>query len=175
MKTPVIFSDGSEIFTRLKKEFISHKEGRFILASSGTGKTHYVENQKDKHWIDGDYFWSLTQADLLPDEWIYDSSIVDEVNNRCDVMTQQAKKQGLWIVGSSNNWLQPDAIVIISDQTQKQYIKKRQVGDYDGGATDMDFAAIQRHNAFIKSWADKGVPQFSSIEDAAIYFIDLEP
>jgi len=174
MKTPVVFSDGSDIYARLRKEYITHKEGRFILASSGTGKTHYVKNQKDAHWVDGDYFWPLTNADLLPDEWVYDFSLVDEVNKRCDVMTQQAKKQGLWIIGSSNNWLQPDAIVILDEETQKQYILDRQDGDYDGGATEKDFSAVQRHNTFIKTWTEKGVPQFSSIEEAAQHFIDLE-
>lgn len=172
--TPVVFSDGSEVFKQLMKEYAVHKEGRFILSASGTGKSYYVKHQQTKNWIDGDYFWSLTNADLLHDEWEHDFDVVMEVNNRCDVMTYQAKKQGLWIIGSSNSWLKPDAVVILDEETHKAYIHKRQNGDYDGGAKDEDFEAVKRHNEFIKKWVELGVPQFSSVEDAATHFIDLE-
>lgn len=40
MDTPVIFSDGTEVYERLGREYIRHKRGLFILAPSGTGKTY---------------------------------------------------------------------------------------------------------------------------------------
>jgi hypothetical protein len=171
---PVCFADGAQIFNKLKKTYIRHKQGRFILSSSGTGKTFYVKNQKVKHWIDGDFFWSITNADPLPDEWEYNFDHVMEVNNRCDVMTYQAKKQGLWILGSSNSWLKPDAIVILDEATQKKYILDRQNRDYDGGAKEEDFEAVKRHNKIIKKWAEEDVPVFASIHEAADHFLSLE-
>ena len=174
INTPIVFSDGTYVFNKLKQDYISHKKGRFILAASGTGKSYYVSNQKAKHWIDGDYYWHITNADLLPEEWVHDMEVVMEVNNRSDVMTQQAIKQGLWIVGSSNNWLRPDAIVILDEETHRKYINKRENTEYDGGAKDEDFEAVKRHTEVIKRWSDKGVPVFNSIELAATHFIDLE-
>lgn len=174
INTPIIFGDGTDIFDNLKKEYISHKKGRFILAASGTGKSYYVANQKEKHWIDGDYFWKITNADLTPEVWVHDMEVVMEVNNRSDVMTQQAIKQGLWIVGSSNNWLKPDAIVILDEETHRSYINKRENMGYDGGAKDEDFEGVKRHNEIIKRWSDKGVPIFDSVEAAATHFIDSE-
>lgn len=172
--TPVVFSDGTSVFNKLKEAYITHSTGRFILSSSGTGKTHYIKSQSDKHWIDGDYFWPLTNADLLHDDWEHDFELVMEVNSRCDAMTYQAKKQGLWILGSSNNWLKPDAIVKLDEDTQRDYIRKRQKNGLDGGATDRDFEGVLRHNAFIMRWAEQDVPVFDSVELAANYFISLE-
>jgi hypothetical protein len=174
INTPIVFNDGTDVFKKLKKEYITHKKGRFILAASGTGKSYYVNNQKDRHWIDGDYFWEITNADLTPEEWVHDMEIVMEVNNRSDIMTQQAIKQGLWIVGSSNNWLKPDAIVILDEKTHRLYINKRENSDYDGGAKDEDFESVKRHNEVIKRWAGKGVPMFDSIDAATKHFIDLD-
>lgn len=172
IKTPVILSDGTKVFDKLKSEYIAHAEGRFILAPSGAGKTYYVERQKEKHWIDGDYFWPLVGADMTGDEWEYDFSVVMEVNNKCDLMTQEAKKQGLWVIGASNHWLKPDAIVIPDEETHRTYIQTRETGNYDGGATTDDFEGIKNHIRFIKTWADQGVPVFKSVAEAAQHFVD---
>ncbi|KKP64261.1 MAG: hypothetical protein UR60_C0025G0017 [Candidatus Moranbacteria bacterium GW2011_GWF2_34_56] len=56
-KTPLMFSDGSTVYNKFKKEYKVHSKGFFILAPSGAGKTYYIKNQKAKHWIDGDLLW----------------------------------------------------------------------------------------------------------------------
>lgn len=170
IQTPIIFADGTNTFDKLKSEYLVHERGLFILASSGSGKSHYVSSQEAKHWIDGDVFWPLTGADPLHDEWEDDFEVVMEVNSRCDVMTYQAKKQGLWIIGSSNNWLRPDAVVILEKDKQRKFIQSRQKNNYDGGATEEDFENVQRHNSFIRQWVDRGVPLFSKIDEATSYF-----
>ena len=83
------------VFKAITKEFVLHEKGYFILAPSGVGKTYYVTNQKEKHWIDGDYLWDITGADYLGDEWVYDFAEVQEVNKRCDKVTKLAKSVGI--------------------------------------------------------------------------------
>lgn len=137
-------------------------------------KLTMCKNQQEKHWIDGDYLWQLTNADPLRDGWVHNFEAVMEVNNRSDVMTYQAKKQGLWIRGSSNSWLKPDAIVILDESVHKSFIEKRESGEYDGGAKEEDFEAVKRHDAFIMKWSYQGVPVFSSIQEVAEHFIAIE-
>ena len=52
--TPLVFTDGTSIYSELGKKYIQHKIGFFILAPSGTGKTHFIKNQEKQNWIDGD-------------------------------------------------------------------------------------------------------------------------
>ncbi|MFZ3010085.1 MAG: hypothetical protein WA030_03655 [Candidatus Microsaccharimonas sp.] len=166
---PVVFADGTAIYDDLAKTYTRHAEGLFILAPSGTGKSYYVNAQSEKAWIDGDVLWVVTGADYSQDEW--DESLEDimEINGRSDVITQQAKKQGFWVLGSSNLFLQPDAIVIPEWDTHLSYISKRQSKDYDGGATTDDLEGLKSHiNWITQKW--KGtVPFFASIEDAVAH------
>ncbi len=172
IETPVVFSDGTTVFKELASKYLTHSEGLFILAPSGSGKSHYVNAQKEKNWIDGDYLWPLCGADVTGDEWGYDFSVVMETNNRCDVITEQAKKLGFWVIGSSNHWLRPDAIVLPHWSTHKKYIKMREHTVYDGGAKEEDVQAVLQHRKWIRTWKNKGVPSFDSIEKATSF---LEP
>ena len=167
--TPVIFSDGTAFFKDLARDYTRHRVGYFILAPSGAGKTYYVNNQLQRTWIDGDVLWPKSNADLSSDGWDVPFETVMEINNKSDIITHEAKKCGFWVIGSSNNWLKPDAIVLPKWSLHKSYITKREITAYDGGATSQDFEAVKSHRAWIRKWKKSGVPFFESIEDAAKY------
>jgi hypothetical protein len=97
---------------------------------------------------------------------------IEEVEQKCDVITLQARKLGFWLIGSANNWLRPDAIVIPPWKTHVKYIKMRE-RNYDGGARSdsKSLAQVQCHRRWILSWARKGVPRFDSVEDAVNYLV----
>ncbi len=46
--TPLVFSDGTEIYNDLKKEYNTHNKGYFIYGPSGVGKSYFINNQKQK-------------------------------------------------------------------------------------------------------------------------------
>lgn len=163
---PVIFADGTEAYDSLAQTYTQHDSGRFILAPSGSGKSYFVNNQAAKNWVDGDHLWVTTGADYSNDEWNESFEDIMEINARSDVITHQAKKQGFWVIGSSNLFLQPDAIVIPEWETHLKYISSRETGNYDGGATTDDLDGLKAHIQWIKeTWTNK-VPFFNSIEDA---------
>lgn len=173
-ETPVIFTDGSQTFARLKtRQLAQHEVGLFILAPSGAGKTHFVINQKDKNWIDGDELWPLCGADYTDDAWHDNFEEVMEINARCDIVTLQAKKQGLWVIGSSNLFLQPDAIVLPDWETHKAFIQKREQLRVGDGATSDDLEGVIAHREWIRGWMSYGVPCFESAQDAATYCTGL--
>ncbi len=128
--TPVIFTDGTDFFDDLAEKYVRHNKGLFILAPSGSGKTYFVDRQTKKHWIDGDYLWPAANADLSSDEWSYDVAQVDGINAKSDVITNEAKKLGFWIIGSSNKFIIPDAIVLPPWDTHVEYVRKRQGDNY---------------------------------------------
>ncbi len=167
--TPVIFSDGTSFYKELSNEFNTHPEGLFILAPSASGKTHFVESQTEKNWIDGDYLWSKANADLSSDDWNYSAEAVREINRRSDVITYQAKKLGFWIIGSSNDSLKPDAVVLLPLDKHIEYVKKRQGVPKSNGATEEDLDALLEHRAIIGLWKNEGVPSFESVQSAADY------
>ena len=165
--TPVVFADGTAVFKELAKTYKTHKKGYFILAPSGAGKTHFVDNQKQKDWIDGDVLWMTTHAH--PEgEWWLDMSRVDQVEQRSDVITVQAKGLGFWIVGSDSYAVTPDAIALPHWSTHKRYIKLREK-QYDGGATSEHLAQVLHHRRWLAKFARKGVPIFRSVEEAAAF------
>lgn len=167
-KVPLIFSDGTAIYNKFKKDYVTHKKGFFILAPSGAGKTHYINHQKKKNWIDGDILWEATNAHPK-EEWWLDMDMIDEADQKSDIITVQAKKQGFWIMGASNSWLKPDAIVIPNWGMHKKFIKHRETHNYDGGAKSDRLKQVLNHRKIILQWAKKGVPKFESIEQAADY------
>ncbi len=171
--TPVIFADGTAFFSKLSTEYIRHDKGYFILAPSGVGKTYFVSKQVQKDWIDGDTLWPLSGADLTSDGWVSNPAIVEEVNRKSDVITHEARKLGFWIIGSSNDTLRPDAIVLPEWEQHREYIDFRESTEYDGGAKIEDLEGIKAHRAIIKKWAYKGVPEFKSVEEASDYLAAL--
>ena len=159
--SPVIFADGTEFYKKLAVDYIQHDKGLFILAPSGSGKTFFVNNQTTWDWIDGDYLWPATGADLSSDEW--GDGDIEMINIKSDIITIQAKNLGFWIIGSSNSFLRPDAIVIPPLEKHIEYISKRETGDYDGGAKSANMEEVMEHRKIILRWGDKGVPCFQSI------------
>ena len=165
----VIFTDGTAVYDDLAEVYIRHKTGRFILAPSGSGKTFYVTRQQQNHWIDGDVLWDVTGADYSDPTWGNDTDDVMEINARSDVITIQAKKQGFWVIGSSNLFLKPDAIVIPEWEKHQSYISSRENNNYDGGATSKNLEDLKLHIKWIHdTWAGK-VSFFDTIEDAVTY------
>ena len=173
-KTPLMFADGSMIYEKFTQEYITHKRGFFIMAPSGAGKTHFIKNQNEKHWIDGDAFWEATNAHPKGTWWLEPLETIDEIDQKSDIITVQAKKLGFWIMGASNNWLKPDAIVLPDWRTHKKYIKTREITAYDGGATSNKLTQVLGHRKWIRQWVKKGVPVFKSVKEAADHLASLE-
>jgi len=166
--TPLIFSDGTHVYEKLAKTYKRHAVGYYILAPSGAGKTHFVNAQTEKHWMDGDILWAVTNAH--PDEawWRKGRARIEEMARRGDIITEEAKKLGFWIVGTDVYFLVPDAIVIPPWDIHQKQILMREHGDYDGGATSADFEQVLWHRKWIeKTCAD--VPKFESVAAAAAY------
>lgn len=167
--TPLVFADGTETYAKLGQKYIQHDNGFFILAPSGSGKTYFTERQKEKHWIDGDEVWMMAKAHPDGAWWIEDIAVIDEIDQRSDVVTVEAKRLGFWIIGASNYWLKPDAVVIPDWKTHQEYVKKRETEGFDGGASSMDLERLQKSRDWMSRWQKEGVPLFISIEDAVTY------
>jgi|SRR3989344_2889982 len=171
-KIPLMFVDGSAVYKQFTSKYITHKKGFFILAPSGSGKTYFIERQKQMHWFDGDTLWELTNAHPAGFWWLEGGKTIHEIDVRSDVITMQAKKLGLWLIGASNSDLEPDAIVLPHWSTHKRYITNRQKGVYDGGATIDRLQGVLHHRKLIKQWAKKGVPEFRSVDEAVKYLTE---
>jgi hypothetical protein len=169
LRTPLVFTDGTETYNEVAKEFIRHKKGFFILGPSGIGKSHYIRNQSpnEKHWIDADWLWRLTRAMPVGAWWEKIEDIID-VEQRCDIITAESKRQGFWMLGSSCNWYTPDAIVVPRWQTNVKFVKIREK-NYDGGITTERLPQLKAHRKEILGWQKKGVPRFYSVPEAIEY------
>lgn len=169
--TPLVFADGSSVYEDLGKKYIKHKIGFFILAPSGAGKTHFTTKQKEPHWIDGDEVWMAAKAHPDGPWWLEDISIIDEIDQRSDIITVEAKKLGFWIMGASNYWLKPDAVVIPDWETHKKFVSIREKTTYDGGATSKNLERLEKSRNWMSRWKKEGVTIFKSIEEAVSYLI----
>lgn len=169
--TPLIFTDGTDYWNKVTEEYIVHQKGFFILGPSGVGKTHFIKNQTESHWIDGDKIWASTNASPAGEWWLRSGDDIGVIDSRSDIMTAQAKKLGLWIMGASNYWLKPDAIVVPHWSTHQKYIRHREQHNYDGGAKSDAFKQVLGHRQWIMKYAKQGVPQFTSVEQAVNYLI----
>jgi len=156
-----------EVVERFATEYIPHERGFFIMAPSGVGKTYYVNHQRQKDWIDGDKLWVASGAHPNRAWWLESYDVMDEIDRRSDVVTSVAKERGLWIMGASNRDLVPDAIVIPDWEEHKRLIKLREENGYDGGATSDRLDQVKGHREWILKWADKGVPVFKTVQEAA--------
>ncbi len=173
---PVIFADGTQFFESLALKYKKHSKGLFIMSPSGAGKTYYCNRQTEPNWIDGDELWlnSGAQPPIETEWWTKGVEIINRVEQRCDVITDEAVKMGFWIMGSVNYWYQPDAIVIPEWDTLTAQIEARQVGDYDGGLTSEHYDQLRKHLEIMEEWHTKhGVPKFISI-DSAVQFLTKE-
>ena len=168
---PLVFTDGTKVFKKLAQKYITHKTGYFILAPSGAGKTHFIKNQKEQHWIDGDEIWMMAKAHPEGQWWLEEIPVINEIDQRCDVITVEAKKIGLWIMGASNYWLKPDAVVIPDWKTHRKFISMRETSNYDGGATSEDLERVKKSRVWMSRWEKESVPIFKSVEEAVNYLV----
>jgi hypothetical protein len=163
--TPIFFADGSKIYEQLAKKYKTHKHGFFILAPSGSGKTHFIKSQSESDWIDGDELW--VAANAHPDNAWWEAGdaaeSLREVDARSDIITMQAVKLGFWVMGASNLWLRPDAIVMPDWETHKGYISHRETNNYDGGANTERLQQVLDHRARIMKHAQTPMPDFRSL------------
>lgn len=170
---PLVFCDGTKIYEDLAKTYKTHENGYFVLAPSGAGKTHFVDNQKEMHWVDGDILWMSANAHPDGPWWTKSLDRITEIDQRSDVITMEAKKLGFWIVGASNNFLKPDAIVIPDWETHKEWISFREKNNYDGGATTDKLDQVISHREWILKWESQGVPKFKTMEEAANFLASI--
>jgi hypothetical protein len=166
-ETPLMFTDGTAVYRTLAKTYKTHKVGYYIQASSGAGKTHFVDAQKEKHWIDGDLLWMVTHAHPDGAWWLESTEKIQEIARRGDIIVEQAKKLGFWIVGTDKYTLVPDAIVIPPWEHKKQILMREQ-GSYDGGATSADHQQVLDHRKWIEE-SNPGVSKFETVAEAAEY------
>ena len=171
--TPLTFTDGTDIYQKLAQNVKTHNNGYFILAPSGAGKTHYVKSQAQPDWLDGDELWSATKALPEGEWWNEPLELIFEIERRCDVITEQAKRYGFWIIGASDRSLKPDAIVIPNWMTHKKWIAAREAINYDGGATTAQLSQVLNHRREIALWRKQNVPQFATVESAAVYLASV--
>ncbi|MBL8160078.1 hypothetical protein JNJ66_06505 [Candidatus Saccharibacteria bacterium] len=167
--TPLIFTDGTAVYDELATTYRRHTTGYFILAPSGAGKTHFVNAQATRDWIDGDTLWMTTGAHPAGEWWLKPLPEIQEIERRSDVITLQAKRLGFWIIGTDCYSILPDAVVVPDWETHQRYILARENGNYDGGATSAQLEGVQRSRRYIASFAGKGVPLFTSVEAAAAH------
>lgn len=169
--TPLVFSDGTKVYEELAEVYKTHQVGYYILAPSGAGKTHFVNSQKEKHWMDGDLLWVAAKAHPAGSWWLEDIDTIQKIARRSDVITEQAKKLGFWIVGADKGTIVPDAIVIPPWDVHKKSIVNREHNNYDGGAASADFEQVLGHRRWIEE-SCATVPKFESVEEAAKYLMD---
>lgn len=172
--TPLVFTDGTNIYNELKKEYITHKKGYYIYGPSGVGKTYFIKKQTTKHWIDGDTLWSKTKAFPNDNWWTRPGNELDAIERRADVITDQAKKLGFWIIGASCVNIIPDAIIIPDFKTHLKYIKYREEHNYDGGITSENITKIKNFRKYVLRYKKQGVPVFKSVDAAAEYLAHLD-
>lgn len=170
---PLIFTDGSLVYNDLKKEYNIHSQGFFIYAPSGVGKTYFINKQIEKDWIDGDLLWSKTFAFPNDDWWNRPGNEIDTIERRADVITEQAKKLGFWIMGASCVSINPDAIVIPPLNIHLKYIINRENNNYDGGLTSENIDRIKSFRKYVLRYKKQGVPCFKSVDEAVHYLSRL--
>jgi len=172
--TPLMFTDGSVVYDELAKEFVRHDKGYFIIAPSGAGKTYFIEHQEVKNWIDGDTLWMATNAHPKGEWWAKSLEEINVIERRSDVITEQAKKYGFWIIGVDCYSILPDAVVIPDLETHKRYLQIRTDDpNNDGGQTIDKLDNVLRARKYFESFAEKGVPIFGSVAEAADYLAGL--
>jgi hypothetical protein len=166
--TPLIFTDGTEFYNALAKKYKQHKVGYYILAPSGAGKTYFVNSQKEKHWLDGDLLWMGAKAHPDGAWWLEGIDTIQTIARRSDVITEQAKKLGFWVIGADKDTIVPDAIVLPPWEKHQELIRMREKGNYDGGATSADFDQVLGHRKWIEESCGD-VPRFESVVEATAY------
>jgi hypothetical protein len=163
----VIYASGESFFEELGKKYVQHPKGLFIMTPSGAGKTYFCSRQEEQHWIDGDTVLTGSGAQPKNDWWNQGVPVIERVEQRCDVITQQCVDKGFWIMTSINSWLKPDAIVIPEWDILTAQIENRQENGYDGGLTSDQHEQLKKGIEIIQKWnTEHGVPLHKSIEEA---------
>jgi len=151
-----MFADGSKVYAKYKKQYKQHKKGYVILGPPGSGKTTFVRNQKQKHWIDADDLFQELGVKWHQNE----RNLVDLRLNylRADYMLEQSRALGFRIVGALFWQFVPDAIVMPNLRTHKKYLHHRK---------DLKLPFVLEVRKILKNMAKKHkVPIFASIKEA---------
>ena len=167
---PVIFKTADRFYKDLEQRYKRHAKGLFIVAPSASGKTYFCDRQSQPDWIDGDVLWGTAGADPFPFQWWNDGlQTIHRVGQRCDIITADAVDRGFWIIGSTNYWLKPHAIVIPSKQVLMRNLEARGQADhtYDGGLEKHQYQQLAKGMEEIRQRWGKEVPEFDSIDKAA--------
>ncbi len=170
LNIPLTFADGADIYKSLGQKFVRHNKGLFVLAPSGSGKTRFVRAQRERHWLDGDLLWQITNAHPGGAWWLEDMTVIKKIQQRCDVITEEAKRMGFWVIGASNAWLKPDAIVVPDWETHRNWIRER---ESTPNAIRADETEIKKHREWIMRWREQGVPKFGTVEEATDFLAKL--
>lgn len=186
------YTEEGHLHEKLLAHYTRHKRGYFILGPSGCGKSYFVNHLSNKHdWIDGDMIWTATHAQPRTAWWEAGDSapslrLIDAMS---DVITYQAVQQGYRIIGASNLWLRPDAVVLPPLEKHTEYLTMRSTGEnYDGGLTIDQLSNVKEHRERIRLNAQnpqltyrtidtkniEPVPIFESVEEAA-RFLESQP
>ena len=169
---PLVFTDGTKVYDELKQNYKTHEKGYFIYGPSGVGKTYFIERQITKDWIDGDVLWSATKAFPNNDWWNLPGDQIDEIERRADVITEQAKRLGFWIIGASSVNVIPDAIVLPDFDTHLKYIQHRENNNYDGGMKSDNIERIKKNRDYYSRFSKYGVPIFDSVDKAVDHIVN---
>jgi len=164
-----IFAEGKSVYSKLKNAFKTHKSGKFILAPSGAGKSHYIKHQTDSSWVDADEIWIPTGCFELADEWWNNGEErIREVFTKCDLMTIVARRIGFRLMGAMSNYnLVPDAIVLPPWKQHTRFIEARSINGDAHGLKSEELQMVKEHRKELHLYAkESGTMIFDSIEDA---------
>ena len=163
MTSKLMFADATNIYNKYSQLYKKHTQGYIILGPPASGKTTFVNNQVNKHWIDADDLFNDLGVD-----WHYNSSnhIQLKLNyTRADYILQQSKLFGFRIIGSLFWDYDPDAIVIPPLDIHIKYINYR---------TDLKYIeVIKIRNSLIQKSKNKNIPTFNSCIEAVNYINSL--
>lgn len=165
VKSQFMFADGKKVYSKYKKEYITHKKGYVVIGPPCVGKTTYCNRQPlvkgKKAWVDSDKLFGSLGVKWHQNE----KNPVDFKLNymRADYMMEQSRALGFRVIGALFYNFIPDAIVIPDLKYHKEMMAKRK-----------DMAKIPKwvvdcRNLLKKRGKEHKVPIFKTCEEACTY------
>tara|TARA_Y100000022_G_scaffold151796_1_gene133647 strand:+ start:1405 stop:2037 length:633 start_codon:yes stop_codon:yes gene_type:complete len=168
---------------------VYHNVGRSIIMPSGSGKSYWMKYLQ--HTTYGDWNAIPKQSFIDSDPLMIAmgampplhgedfsggltwNSDMEEICKRCDKVTVECKKKGVWIMGAS--WWDPalvDAYVILPEELNKTYLQgKKDIGEgFEGNYYEK---TVVPYISILRGFANKyNIPVFNSIERCAMYIVN---
>jgi hypothetical protein len=169
------FVKNPDLYNKALEKAAKHKVGYFIFAPSCSGKSYYLDRASTNDWIDGDFIWEDSGAHPpVATKWWQDSDVdnLDLIDIKADIVTDEVRKMGGWIMGASTYFLRPDAVVLLPWATHKSYALKRANELNSSGEQKIEKLKRMRRSYF-KRFKKNKVPVFKSIEEAVKFCEDL--